>query len=198
MHGHDGLGAELVDGWRNVAGRPQRVGYTCGERAVEVVYRFGRAGLLVEVDGVTLPGIRLHSASAGQVELGVGGRWRAILVRRVGDVSYVDSAFGSAALVAVPRFPDPATNQQAGSLLAPMPGGVLRVLAAVGDAVLAGQPLVVLEAMKMEHTVAAGSRGYARRAARRAGRPGGRRAGAGRGRRRRRGTVSGGPLARGW
>jgi biotin carboxyl carrier protein len=36
-----------------------------------------------------------------------------------------------------------------------MPGGVVRVLAAAGDTVTAGQPLVVLEAMKMEHTIAA-------------------------------------------
>ena len=42
-----------------------------------------------------------------------------------------------------------------GSLLAPMPGSVLRVGAAVGDTVTAGQPLVWLEAMKMEHTIAA-------------------------------------------
>ena len=43
----------------------------------------------------------------------------------------------------------------AGSLLAPMPGGVVRVTAVVGARVTAGQPLVVLEAMKMEHTVVA-------------------------------------------
>ncbi|MGV0801157.1 acetyl-CoA carboxylase biotin carboxyl carrier protein subunit, partial [Mycolicibacterium elephantis] len=42
-----------------------------------------------------------------------------------------------------------------GSLLAPMPGSVLRIGAAVGDRVHAGQPLVWLEAMKMEHTVTA-------------------------------------------
>ncbi len=36
-----------------------------------------------------------------------------------------------------------------------MPGSVLRVGAAVGDTVTAGQPLIWLEAMKMEHTVAA-------------------------------------------
>ena len=34
-----------------------------------------------------------------------------------------------------------------------MPGSVLRVGAAVGDTVTAGQPLIWLEAMKMEHTV---------------------------------------------
>jgi biotin carboxyl carrier protein len=47
----------------------------------------------------------------------------------------------------------------AGSLLAPMPGLVLRVFAEVGAAVVAGQPLLVLEAMKMEHTTCAPSDG---------------------------------------
>jgi biotin carboxyl carrier protein len=55
----------------------------------------------------------------------------------------------------VPRFAAPTAVAHAGSLLAPMPGGVVRVLAAPGDAVTARQPLVVLEAMKMEHTVTA-------------------------------------------
>jgi len=36
-----------------------------------------------------------------------------------------------------------------------MPGSVVRVLVAAGDTVEKGQPLVVLEAMKMEHTVSA-------------------------------------------
>jgi biotin carboxyl carrier protein len=68
---------------------------------------------------------------------------------------YVDDARGSATLVRVPRFPDPNAHAVAGSLLAPMPGAVVRVTAAVGARVTAGQPLVVLEAMKMEHTVVA-------------------------------------------
>ena len=55
----------------------------------------------------------------------------------------------------VPRFPDPNALAHAGSLLAPMPGAVVRVAVAEGARVTAGQPLVVLEAMKMEHTVAA-------------------------------------------
>ena len=68
---------------------------------------------------------------------------------------YVDSALGATALTEVPRFPDPTAGRPAGSLLAPMPGGVVRVLAEPGAVVTAGQPLVVLEAMKMEHTVTA-------------------------------------------
>ena len=57
-----------------------------------------------------------------------------------------------------PRCRGSATPEKtalAGSLLAPMPGLVLRVLAEVGTVVTAGQPLLVLEAMKMEQTVTA-------------------------------------------
>ena len=46
-----------------------------------------------------------------------------------------------------------------GSALAPMPGSVVRVAVGVGDRVEAGQVLVVLEAMKMEHSVHAGVAG---------------------------------------
>jgi propionyl-CoA carboxylase alpha chain len=53
--------------------------------------------------------------------------------------------------------PDPFAEGTAtsgeGSLLAPMPGTVVAVHAAVGDAVFEGQPLLVLEAMKMQHTI---------------------------------------------
>jgi biotin carboxyl carrier protein len=76
-------------------------------------------------------------------------------VARYGDDVFVDSPLGPVQLVALPRFPDPDDAIALGSLLAPMPGSVLRIGAAVGDTVTAGQPLVWLEAMKMEHTVTA-------------------------------------------
>jgi acetyl/propionyl-CoA carboxylase alpha subunit len=58
-----------------------------------------------------------------------------------------------------PRFPLPDEAGRAGSLVAPMPGSVLRLLVAVGDSVAAGQPLLAMEAMKMEHQVVAPSAG---------------------------------------
>ena len=44
-------------------------------------------------------------------------------------------------------------------LSAPMPGNVMRVLVKAGDEVSSGQPLLVMEAMKMEHTIVAPANG---------------------------------------
>ena len=65
----------------------------------------------------------------------------------------VDGPVGSAQLRAVPRFVDPADVVAQGSLLAPMPGTVIGVPVEDGAEVTAGQPVLVLEAMKMQHTI---------------------------------------------
>jgi acetyl/propionyl-CoA carboxylase alpha subunit len=144
----------IPSGWRNVGGIPQHVVFTLGGATLDIGYAFRRSGLEVTVDGERLP-VRLLRATPDAVELEVDGVRRAYAVHRVHGWSYVDGPDGSAALAEVPRFADPNAVAHAGSLLAPMPGGVVRVLAARGDAVSAGQALLVLEAMKMEHTVVA-------------------------------------------
>jgi propionyl-CoA carboxylase alpha chain len=72
-----------------------------------------------------------------------------------GDQVDVESVLGHVALRKLPRFLDPADQVSTGSLLAPMPGSVTAVTVTVGDTVTAGQPVLVLEAMKMQHTVTA-------------------------------------------
>ena len=67
----------------------------------------------------------------------------------------VDGPDGHVALERKPRFVDPSTQVAAGSLLAPMPGSVIAVHAQVGDVVAEGAPILVMEAMKMQHTIAA-------------------------------------------
>ena len=67
----------------------------------------------------------------------------------------VDSPLGPVSLIEPPRYTDPSAEVAAGSLLAPMPGSVIRVAVSVGDTVTAGQPLLWMEAMKMEHTISA-------------------------------------------
>jgi biotin carboxyl carrier protein len=71
----------------------------------------------------------------------------------VDGVAYVDSPLGASVLREEPRFPRTEEERAPGSLLAPMPGTVVRVAVEAGETVAAGALLVVLEAMKMEHRV---------------------------------------------
>ncbi|HEX5406011.1 MAG TPA: biotin carboxylase N-terminal domain-containing protein [Pseudonocardiaceae bacterium] len=147
--------ATLPSGWRNNPSSAQYATYDVGE----VRYQVGRDCLRASFDGVELPDALLHSVSPTDVDLEVAGVRRCVTILRVGDTSYVDSSLGHTVLVEVDRFPDPAAVAQAGSLLAPMPGTVVRVDVAVGDHVEAGASILAIEAMKMEHTIRAPAAG---------------------------------------
>jgi propionyl-CoA carboxylase alpha chain len=144
----------LPSGWRNVSSAPQRVTFTAAGEPYEVAYRIRGDQVTAEVNGEPAEAL-VRAARPGQVDLEIGGIRRLYRVHQAGDGTYVDASDGSTALREIPRFGDPEKLAPAGSLLAPMPGLVLRVLAEPGMAVTAGQPLLVLEAMKMEQTVSA-------------------------------------------
>jgi acetyl/propionyl-CoA carboxylase alpha subunit len=170
--------ATLPSGWRNNPSAPQRAGYELDGRRAEVSYRFGRDGLRAGVDGATVDevmvdgagvdGVLLHGTRSAPsppglarvlVDLEAGGVRRVIDVTQAGRTFYVDSALGHSVVTEADRFPDPAAAAHAGSLLAPMPGTVVRVEAAVGDHVEAGAVILAIEAMKMEHAIYAPARG---------------------------------------
>jgi propionyl-CoA carboxylase alpha chain len=142
----------LPSGWRNLPSVYQVRHYhdDAGDQ-IMVQYRFTRAGLELPDD----PSVQLVSATAKAVVLRTDGVDHGFSVRRYDSDVYVDSARGAVHLIAQPRFPEPGSTVEKGSLVAPMPGSVIRLGAEIGDAVTAGQPLIWLEAMKMEHTIAA-------------------------------------------
>jgi propionyl-CoA carboxylase alpha chain len=148
----------LPSGWRNVFSAPQRVTYTTAGECYAVAYRITGSTIQAWVNDVAL-GLVVRAASPDRVDLEIDGTRREYRIHQVGAEVYVDASDGSSALSEVPRFGDPEKVAPAGSLLAPMPGLVLRVLAEVGAVVTAGQPLLVLEAMKMEQTVSAPAHG---------------------------------------
>ena len=137
-------------GWRNV---PSQL-HTASYDGVVVSYAYRREGPVVVVDGAQLD-VHLWSATADRVDLSVDGVRRAYLV----DGTHVDSSLGYTALVEDERFPLPGAHLAAGSLVSPMPATVLRVAVRQGQVVGAGDVLLVLEAMKMEHGVRAPSDG---------------------------------------
>ncbi len=166
--------AHLPSGWRNVHSGLQSVAYDGPTGTIEVGYRLDRGGALaawsvrrVERDDVGLPGtafdvagavddhppVAIVSASASRVVLDVAGVRLTFGVHKVGATSFVDSSEGSVSLTALPRFPLPVQEQPEGSLIAPLPGAIGRVLVVPGQRVVAGDLLLTVEAMKLEHPV---------------------------------------------
>ena len=144
----------MPSGWRNVFSAPQRVTYTAAGEPYAVAYRLRGDIVHADVNDITLEAL-VRAATPDHVDLETDGTRRVYRIHQAGAGTYVDASDGSTALAEVPRFGDPTRLAPAGSLLAPMPGLVLRVLAEPGAVVTAGQPLLVLEAMKMEQTVSA-------------------------------------------
>jgi acetyl/propionyl-CoA carboxylase alpha subunit len=143
----------IPSGWRNVSGPWQRTAFVHNGTTTEVEYRRHDGALNIRVDGDDRDDIDVVSAHADGVQLVVRGVRRRMDVHQVGPSWYVDSELGSSDFEEVDRFPLPETSAAPGSLLAPMPGSVVRVLVECGHQVVAGDTLVVLEAMKMEHAI---------------------------------------------
>ncbi|MEU2665868.1 biotin carboxylase N-terminal domain-containing protein [Micromonospora sp. NPDC007220] len=105
--------------------------------------------------GGPTPVVSLVQATPDRVVLDVDGVRRAYRVHRVSSEVFVDGPDGAASLTELPRFPEPTAELAAGSLVAPLPGAVTRVHVEVGQRVAAGDLLLTLEAMKLEHPVLA-------------------------------------------
>ncbi len=148
--------------WRNVPSGPQLKRYRSEPDGTEheVAHRAARTGT---PEPYAAPGIRVLAAAPDHVTLEVDGvrRHFAVTADRDGDRVYVDTAAASYTFTTLPRFTDPAAHTAPGSLLAPMPGTVVRLAEglAAGAVVEAGQPLIWLEAMKMEHRILAPATG---------------------------------------
>ncbi|MFC4537069.1 acetyl/propionyl/methylcrotonyl-CoA carboxylase subunit alpha [Sphaerisporangium dianthi] len=145
----------LPSGWRNVPSQPQRAAFEGPDGRVEVAYRVTRDGLAAE----GFPDVELVSATPGEVVLAVAGLVSRFAVARYADAVHVDAPLGSVRLAPLPRLPEPVARVAPGSLLAPMPGTVLRVEVAPGAKVGEGRPILILEAMKMEHVISAPAAG---------------------------------------
>jgi propionyl-CoA carboxylase alpha chain len=140
--------SSLPAGWRNNPSQPATASYDGPHGRIETTYR-------------PLPeGVRLLAAGADGVTLETDGVRREYAVHAVAETSFVDAPDGgTAVLTEVEPLPAPVAALPEGSLTAPMPGTVVRVLVAEGDRVDAGVPLLVLEAMKMEHVMSAPAAG---------------------------------------
>ncbi|MCA0144147.1 biotin carboxylase N-terminal domain-containing protein [Blastococcus sp. LR1] len=150
---------DLPAGWRNNPTVPQTTTFDVGT----VHYRLDRTGLTADVDGeavqLSVLGSGIEGPGRVRLEIEADGLRGSYAVHVDGDAHFVDGPEGPTSLVELPRFPEPSASVAPGSLTASMPGAVTRVAVAEGDRVEAGQLVLVLEAMKMEHPVVAPAAG---------------------------------------
>ena len=154
------------DGWR-MAGRyvrEFRMSWRGHEFSAHLSYGTGSQGghggqlAIDEVAGQPQASLALHyrALADGRLELQIGGLRRTVNVYAQGDTVAVFSDAGSSQIVQVDQLAHAGSSgHEAGRLTAPMPGKVVSFAVAAGDTVSKGQPLAVMEAMKMEHTIAA-------------------------------------------
>jgi len=153
----------LGDAWRlnETPGEALCLVDATGERKLTVRHR--RRGRTLAIDAGAEQPLEDEGASGERRLLTLGGRRLAVRVLRAGQHIEVVLADGRYGLTLAPLASAAARAPvAAGRLTAPMPGRVVAVHARPGDTVRRGEALVVLEAMKMEHTVGAPEDGIVR------------------------------------
>ena len=147
---------EIPTGWRNSRLPKQKISFHYLDEDVEVTYQSNRDGSFAVNDGTTA---RIIEWTPLGIDIEVNKSRFFSKVTRDNDNVVVHGPWGDALFKILPRFTLPGSEQQAGGLVAPMPGKVIDLKVKVGSKVKKGDTLVILEAMKMEHQVKASEDG---------------------------------------
>lgn len=143
--------------WRNNPNRPLRQQFAAGDTEYTVLLTPTGADTYQAQVGEVVCAVRVWARQGGDITLSVNNyRCRVSAAAGDGGVWWVHTGEETHRLTWRSPLPQPgARARQAGSLRAPMPGQVVAVLVAPGQAVNAGDTLLILEAMKMEHRIQA-------------------------------------------
>jgi len=118
--------------------------------------RGGSLHLAVGEGGAAVAGPLVFVAIPGGIELQFAGQRTRAAVYAQGEVDHVFTPLGATQITSIDLLAHSGESAaEGGRLTAPMPGKVVSFAVKAGDAVTKGQPLAVMEAMKMEHTIAA-------------------------------------------
>jgi 3-methylcrotonyl-CoA carboxylase alpha subunit len=144
------------DGWRSHgASHREFMLEFHGEPHTARFTRLHDGGLQLSVDGNTAA-LQYTPLAGGALDVRYGDLRSTVHLYKNGEVAHVFTAQGATQIVAIDALAHAGeAHAEAGRLTAPMPGKVVSFAVKAGDAVKKGQALAVMEAMKMEHTIAA-------------------------------------------
>ncbi|QNM95937.1 acetyl/propionyl/methylcrotonyl-CoA carboxylase subunit alpha [Chitinimonas koreensis] len=150
-----------TDGWRLNQDNRHALHFRVGEAEHAVVAHYRDDGYLLEIGEARIEA--RGSLRDGRLSATLDGyRLAAGVVRDGGTLTLVRDGGNVALEPFNPLLAGLAAAESGGGLTAPMPGTVVAVHVAPGDTVEKGAPLVILEAMKMEHTILAPHAGTVR------------------------------------
>ena len=145
----------MPSNWTNGRMPYQRIKLMILKNEIEIKYQLKRSGLF-EVMGTNC---KIHAVDESGIDVEVGSHRFFAQVTRADDQILINMPFGDLDAVIVPRFIEPGNEVPEGGLVAPMPGKVIEVRVKKGDKVKAGDTLIIIEAMKMEHSIKATENG---------------------------------------
>ena len=144
------------DGWRSLGVTARIFAFEFrGEPQTATLRYLHDGALTLDAGGVSGP-LVIGRLPEGQIELSFNGQRHTLDVYERQATTHVFAAKGATKITAIDRLAHAGDTQaEGGRLTAPMPGKVVSFAVKAGDKVTRGQPLAVMEAMKMEHTIAA-------------------------------------------
>ena len=146
----------MPSGWTNGRLPKQNVTLLLNEDSYKVEYKYDRnLGFIFDSNKVA----KIHDQNEFGLDVEFDGKRHFSRITMLDDQVLVHMPYGDVMLKVKPRFVTPGLEIKAGGLVAPMPGKVIDLKVKKGGKVRAGDTLIVLEAMKMEHSIKASENG---------------------------------------
>ena len=143
---------EIQSGWTNSRLPKQKIGFQSGSEEISISYKSNRDGSFNVNDAISAKVIKWNPFG---IDIEIGNTRFFSKITKNNETLVVHGPWGDILFKILPRFKTIGQETKDGGLIAPMPGKVIDLKVEVGSKINKGDTLVVLEAMKMEHTVKA-------------------------------------------
>ena len=137
--------------WTNGRMPLQRVKLLFVQDEIEVKYKLNKDNFYEVMGSIC----KIYHCDSFGIDIQIGSHRFYAHITEAGSEIFINMPFGDVNASVLPRFIEPGNDIPEGGLIAPMPGKVIDVKVKKGSKVKAGDTLVIIEAMKMEHSIKA-------------------------------------------